>query len=181
MVLDQQEAENTNSIISTQTNQQTSDTSTNRQNPDTNTFNVDTRTINTINSPTPQQEIDTDTEEQPNQQLESDYLRPSTSYTPSSRSQIIPPQQEQNLTTAVTRPQPSTSLYPTISRPQIITNPHTNSQRSQILTNPYNRSIQDSISTHTNIQQTSFPRTNPTSFPLPPLSNIFVEPNYITP
>ena len=33
------------------------------------------------------------------------------------------------------------------------------------------------MSTHTNIQQTSFSRTSPTSFPLLPLSNITVEPN----
>ena len=94
MVLDQQEVENSNSVISTQTNQQTSDTSTNRQNPDTNTFIVDTRTINTINSPTLQQEIDTDAEEQQNWQLKSDYLQLLSSYIPSSRPQIIPPQQE---------------------------------------------------------------------------------------
>ena len=50
MILDQQETENTQSLLSTQTNQQYSDTNTNRQTQDTNTFNVDTRTINTINS-----------------------------------------------------------------------------------------------------------------------------------
>ena len=76
MVLIQQGMENPNSIIPTQTNQQTSDIITNRQNPNTNTFIATTRTLNTFNSPTPQQEVDTDTEEQPNGHLESEYLQP---------------------------------------------------------------------------------------------------------
>ena len=57
MSLDQQEPENTQSILSTQTNQQFSDTNTNRQTQNANTFNVDARTVDTINSPPPQQEI----------------------------------------------------------------------------------------------------------------------------
>ena len=45
IVLDQQEAENTSSLMSTQTTQQTLSTNTNRQTQDSITFNADTRTI----------------------------------------------------------------------------------------------------------------------------------------
>ena len=123
MILDQQETENTQSLLSTQTNQQHSDTNTNRQTQDTKTFNVDTRTINTVNSPTPQQEVDTDTEEQTSQQLQSDNVQPLSTHISSSRSNIIPPQQNQNFDADITRPQPSTSLYPTIPRPETTINP----------------------------------------------------------
>ena len=57
MILDQQGNRKNTIIIIIDTNKSTnSDTNTNRQNQDTNTFNVDTRTIITVNSPTPQQE-----------------------------------------------------------------------------------------------------------------------------
>ena len=79
MVLDELQADNTNSISSTITNQQTSNTLTNQQTHDTRTFNVTTRSMKTPNSPAPQQKIATD--EQQNERLESDYLEQSTSYT----------------------------------------------------------------------------------------------------
>ena len=139
MILDQQETENTQSLLSTQTNQQYSDTNTNRQNQDTNTFNVDTRTINTVNSPTPQQEVDTDTEEQTDQQLQTDNIQPLSTHISSTRSNIIHPPQNQNFDADITRSHPSTSLYPTIPRPETSINPYTNPQRSHILTNPYNK------------------------------------------
>ena len=72
MVLDEQQADNTISITSTLTNQQTSDTLTNQQTHDTRTFNVTTRSMKTFISPAPQEEIATD--EQQNERLESDYL-----------------------------------------------------------------------------------------------------------
>ena len=81
--------------------------------------------------------------------------------TSSTRSNIIHPQQNQNFDADITRPHPITSLYPTIPRPEPIINPYSNSQRSHILTNPYNRSIQETTYTNANIQQKSFPRTNP--------------------
>ena len=179
MILDQQEPENTQSLLSTQTNQQYSDTNTNRQTQDTNTFNVDTRTINTINSPPPQQEVNTDIEEQTDQQLQTDNVQPLSTQTSSTRSNIIHQPQNQNFDADITRSQPSTSLYPPIPRPEININPYTNSQRSHILTNPYNKSIQETTYTNTNIQQKSFPRTNPTSFPLPPLSTYLLNQTYI--
>ena len=91
MILDQQEPENTQSILSTQTSQQYSDTNTKRQNQDTNTFNVDTRTINTKNSPPPQQEVNTDTEEQTDQQLQTDNVQTLSTQTSSTRSNITHP------------------------------------------------------------------------------------------
>ena len=127
MILDQQEPENTQLLLSTQTNQQFSDTNTKRQTQNTNTFNVDTRTINTINSPPPQQEINTDIEDQINQQLQTDNVQRFSTQTSSARSNITLQPQNQSFDADITIPQPSTSLYPPIPRPEKNTNPYTKS------------------------------------------------------
>ena len=154
MILDQQEPENTQSVLSTQTNQQFSDTKTNRQTQNTNTFNVDTRSINTINSPPPQQEINTDTEDQINQQLQTDNVQPFSTQTSSARSNITLHPQNQRFYADITISQPSKSLYPPILRPEV----NTISQRSNILTNTYNKSIQETININTNSQQKNIPK-----------------------
>ena len=103
MILDQQEPENTQSILSTQTNQQFSDTNTNRQIQTTNTFNVDARTINTINSPPPQQELNINIEDQINQQLQIDNVQPLPTQISSTRSNITLQPQNQNLFSTINR------------------------------------------------------------------------------
>ena len=82
----------------------------------TNTLNDDTRTINTINSPPPQQEITTDVDEQTDQHLQTDNVQPLSTQTSSARSNKILQTQNQNFDTDITIYQPSTSLYPTYTK-----------------------------------------------------------------